>query len=237
MNEARLPQLGLIPPLEDEAAEVAGRVRSYLADTAERYAPGQSEHYARVALALALRAYEHGNMGVGAVAVEVTQDKVFEYWGEGAMQTGLGVVDHAEVRALLASRRRRPPDATYPRQANAWLAALPLGVSLYASLEPCPMCVCAMTSCGVVGSTSTVLDGEGVYSGGVLVGSTGAACAIGDKAKLQPRVWQEIQAGLGLVFAQLETKDRALQDLSERIFTIRRAKLDMEMASAGEALL
>jgi len=110
-------------------------------------------------------------------------------------------------------------------------------VTMFATMEPCPMCVCAMTSCGVVGSTSTVLDGEGVYSGGVLVGSTGAACAIGDKAKLQPRVWQEIQAGLGLVFAQLETKDRALQDLSERIFTIRRAKLDMEMASAGEALL
>ena len=94
-----------------------------------------------------------------------------------------------------------------------------------------------MTSTGVVRSTSTVLDGEGVYEGGVLVGSTGAACAIGDKARLQPRVWQEIQAGLGLSFIQLETKDQELQDLSESIFTIRREKLDLEMASASEAIL
>jgi tRNA(Arg) A34 adenosine deaminase TadA len=176
-------------------------------------------------------------MGVGAVAVEVDQDEVREYWGEGAMQSGLGVVDHAEIRALLACRSGGEADATYPRNANSHLAALPLGTSLYASLEPCPMCVCAMTSTGVVRSTSTVLDGEGVYEGGVLVGSTGAACAIGDKARLQPRVWQEIQAGLGLSFIQLETKDQELRDLSESIFTIRREKLDLEMASASEAIL
>ena len=143
MQEARLPQLGLPLPLEWEweAATPARRIRAYLEASVGRYVPGQSEHYARVSLALALRAFGRGNMGVGAVAVEVDQDEVREYWGEGAMQSGLGVVDHAEIRALLACRSGGEADATYPRNANLYLAALPLGTSLYASLEPCPMCV------------------------------------------------------------------------------------------------
>jgi hypothetical protein len=53
------------------------------------------------------------------------------------MLTGLGVVDHAETRAILAARLGGPPDLAYPRDATSASSQLPVGVSVHGTLEPC----------------------------------------------------------------------------------------------------
>src|SRR5207247_5275569 len=99
---------------------------------------GTDEQYARLALAQALLASREGNYGIGAVAVLVRDRIVREYHARSAMLTGVGVVDHAETRALLALRGGEPPTSHYRLSGTASAAAERL--SVYGTLEPCPLC-------------------------------------------------------------------------------------------------
>jgi hypothetical protein len=87
-----------------------------------------------------------------------------------------------------------------------------------------------MTNAGARRSISTVSDGRIITRGGCLV-SDGSASAIGQKSKLQPVVWQSIQEGLGLTFAELSTGDEELVALSAASFFATRNEIDFRLAT------
>lgn len=158
--------------------KIQERVKQYLQDSENTYQTGQQEYYARIALDQALKAFEEKNYGIGAVAVMVTESTVEEYHSRNAMITGLGVVDHAETRALLKLKGREPSDKTYPRNLNKWTSGLPLGISVFGTLEPCPMCTCTLTNVGAKLSVSTVRDGDLIITAEGYKISNGAANVI-----------------------------------------------------------
>jgi tRNA(Arg) A34 adenosine deaminase TadA len=209
-----------------------GDVERYLAESAGRYEVGQDEYYARDALEQALMAHREGNYGIGAVAVVVEDGEVREFPNRNAMFTGTGLVDHAETRALLDIRNGVEPTRTYARTTNQWTVRLPEGVSVYGSLEPCPMCTCVLTNGGVRRSVSTVLDGELKEEGGWRF-SAGAANAIGEKGRLQPQVWRWIQGEIGITFELLDTPDTELVTFTTRIFEDYREEVDRRLAERG----
>jgi len=92
------------------------------------------------------------------------------------------------------------------------------------------MCVCAMTNAGARRSISTISDGKIIIRDGYPV-SDGSANAVGQKSKLQPVVWQSIQEGLGLTFAELSTGDEELVALSAAIFFATRNEIDFRLAT------
>jgi len=212
---------------------IVSRVKAYLFATEEKYFPGQDEYYARLALEQAVMAYEEGNYGIGAVAVVVTDERVREFRARNAMVTGLGVVDHAETRALLRMRGGRRPDISYPRHVSAQTSNLPEGISVYGTLEPCPMCTVTLTNVGAKRSISTVLDGQLVYTDDGHRISDGAADTIGEKGKSQPQVWQNIQKDHKLTFTLLETQDADLRELSNLIFLETREEIDEKLGDEG----
>lgn len=203
--------------------DIEVRVGNYLEATRERYRPGDDEYYARLALEQALLASREGNYGIGAVGVEVSGGLAREYHDRSAMVTGLGVVDHAETRALLRMKSGEAPDRVTP--ANF----MEPGISVFGTLEPCPMCVCVLTNAGASRSVSAVLDGDLVLEDGVLT-SDGSAMAIGRKALLQPRVWREIQNKQCLQFELLATPDEELPQLSRDVFMVGRDAIDDHVA-------
>ena len=208
---------------------VQHEVREYLNDTAFQYKPGQYEYYARLALDQALIAFEESNYGIGALAVVTTTDSVSEFPARNAMITGLGITDHAETRALQDIKSNKPPGKTYHKDENEWTAALPEGISVFGTLEPCPMCDCTLTNAGAKLSVSTVLDGNLVEEEG-FKRSDGAENAIGEKGRLKPKIWGWIQGASGLTFELLETEDDKLVDLSRRIFEETREDIDAALA-------
>ncbi len=210
-------------------AAVADAVRRYLDRTRDAYEPGDPVYYARVALNEALEAFLEDNYGIGAVAVVADESTIREFRGRNAMVSGLGVVDHAETRALLKYMSGSDADAVYPRELNAYTRRVPTGLSVYGTLEPCPMCTVTLTNVGAVRSVSTVLDGRLIRKNGVLI-SDGGASSIGRKAKLQPQVWQGIQERQGLAFSLLETADTELTSLSADLFLKTREQIDRRLA-------
>lgn len=208
------------------------QVALYLARTAGTYLPGQPEYYARLALEQALLAHREGNYGIGAVAVVVRGDEIREFPNRNAMFTGTGVVDHAETRTLLAVRGQQKATRVYGRDYTKWTRALPEGISIFGTLEPCPMCDCAMINAGAVRSISTVPDGELVMVDGVTC-SSGGAMVLGKKKELRPQVWSWIQQTIGLQYSLLETHDTELRKLSRRIFEDYREAVDRRLAARG----
>ena len=185
------------------------------------------DHVNWLALEQALLASREGNYGIGAVAIDVGDGLVREYRDRSAMITGLGVVDHAETRVLLRIAEGGAADDEYPADSAG---AVPDGISLFGTLEPCPMCACTLTNAGAVRSVSVALDGELVEENGVLT-TDGSANAIGRKAILQPRVWRLIQRQQGLRFEQLQTNDAELLRLSAELFDAGREAVDAQLAS------
>lgn len=216
--------------LGGQVEDVLLRVGRYLGATTNRYVPGQDEYYARLALEQAAVALREGNYGIGAVAVLVQPSRVLEFRAPNRILTGLGVIDHAETLAVLAARCAGDATDEYPRKLNRFTSDLPEGLSVYGTVEPCPMCVCAMTNAGARRSISTVSDGKIITRGGYLV-SDGSASAIGEKSKLQPVVWQSIQESLGLTFAELSTDDEELVALSAASFFGTRNEIDFRLAT------
>jgi tRNA(adenine34) deaminase len=91
------------------------------------------ERYMREALALAERAMARGDWPAGAVVVK---DSVIAGRGNNRQVSGRDVTLHAETEAL--------------RDAFARLGTTDLrGATLYASMEPCPMCAFAMRQAGI----------------------------------------------------------------------------------------
>jgi tRNA(Arg) A34 adenosine deaminase TadA len=213
------------------AKATIAKAERYLSDSAGRYPTGTAEYYARLALAEALAAAGRGNFGIGAVAVVVDGDTVREYRSPNAMFTGVGAIDHAEIRAVLRAKHGSEPDAVYPRDLNDATRSLPDGLSLFSSVEPCPMCASVLTNVGARSCISTTADGEPVKSGTAVTGSTGAATVIGEKRQLQPEIWQSLQDDLGLNFLLLETEDQELRDLSLAMRELGRNHLDRSIAS------
>lgn len=209
---------------------IAEKVGRYPQDSRGRYEPGEDEYYARAALQEALEAYGEGNYGIGAVALVVEDDQILEYRARNAMITGRGVVDHAETRALIAIRSGDPAEFRYPRDLNEQTLALPKGLSVYGTLEPCPMCACTLTNVGAIRSISTSLDGKLRTKNGYRR-SDGAANVIGNKSQVQPLIWQNIQQGLKLKFVLLKTKDERLAELSLQVFLETREEIDKKLAN------
>jgi tRNA(Arg) A34 adenosine deaminase TadA len=170
-----------------EPNSIYGAVRAYLAGSASRYQRGEDEYYARLALEQAMLAGVAGNFGIGAVAVVRDGPVAREYRAGNALFTGLGVVDHAEVRALLKWRQGLPPDDEYSVSGSERLESLVEGVHVFGTVEPCPMCACALTHINAARSISTNLDGSLARRDGEAA-SDGAAAAIGAKQRLQPIV-------------------------------------------------
>jgi tRNA(Arg) A34 adenosine deaminase TadA len=221
------------PDLDPE--EVAGFGESatatlgFLRTSVGRYELGTDDHFARRALDQALLALIEGNYGIGAVAVVVDEIEVREHHVRNAMLTGLGVVDHAETRAILAARGGGRPQHAYPRATNEATVRLPLGVSVHGTLEPCPMCACALTNGGVVRSVSTVVDGQLVDIDGVAT-SDGGSSVLGAKWLLQPYNWRWLQEATGVRFELLEPRDRELAELSWRLFADTGHDVDRRLA-------
>lgn len=238
------------PSLADPGEDVAEQVENFLDRTSQKYSKGSPAYYAREALAQALLAYREGNYGIGAVVVLVYQGQVYEFRGRNAMVTGLGLMDHAEARALqdaLAYRewilRNRPspddekrrrsrivqPSDIYAVEFNKHTRSLQEGIYVYGTLEPCPMCMSMIINAsGTRASVSSFLDGELIehHDGKV---SNGAALAIGDKFNYCPLVWQGIALSKGLTFTLLEgnTADiEELRRLSGDIFLSTRVEID-----------
>jgi tRNA(Arg) A34 adenosine deaminase TadA len=208
-------------------------VEHYLKSTIDRYATGQPEYYGRIALEQALIAHREGNYGIGAVAVSVGTETISEFPAQNTMFTGVGVVDHAETRALLDIYTGKNPTLEYARNTNEWTRELPEGISVYGSLEPCPMCACTLINAGAKRSISTVLDGNLIEKEGFKL-SEGAASVIGDKAKLQPQIWQWLQSEIGLTFELLNTEDEELKILTRRIFEDYRKEVDRRLADRSK---
>jgi len=207
---------------------IASEVRSYLAATVDRFAPGSDEHFARLSLQLALTAFEGGNYGIGAVAVLRKGGSLDVHFGQNKMVSGTGLVDHAETRALLHLAGTADPDEVIPAPANYSLASGHIAV--FGTLEPCPMCASVMTNAGVTRSVSTVVDGQLVRQGEFMV-SDGAANVLDEKHLIQPMVWRAIQQNRGLRFQDLASDDTQLHDLSLRVFTDTRQQIDQALAS------
>lgn len=211
------------------APPVDQQVETYLSGTEDRYPPGTAESFAREALAAALASYRAGNYGIGAVAVVRTGNDISEFrTGNAMVSPTTGIVDHAETRALLRILNDETPDATYTVDVAP---DCPEGISVYGTLEACPMCASVITNAGAVLSVSTVPDGVLVTDSDGYRASNGAANVDGDKYPTTPSVWRQIQQSRGLTFDQLQTTDQELKDLSSLIFTSTRAEIDAILAS------
>ncbi len=98
--------------------DIETSIEKYLDKTKTSYDIGQPEYYGRIALEQALAAHNSGNYGIGAVAINVTTDLVSEFPARNAMFEGVGVVDHAETRALLDIRKGIDPSSQYGTDTN-----------------------------------------------------------------------------------------------------------------------
>jgi tRNA(Arg) A34 adenosine deaminase TadA len=203
---------------------IVDEVSEYLEGSVDKFARGSDEYYARKCLEAALTAYRSKNYGIGAVAVVYEHNTAREWSAGNCMVSGTGVVDHAETRALLRIANEEDPDATYQLE-----SAPPHGLSVFGTLEPCPMCTCVMTNAGATRSLSTVEDGRLVQTSGFFQ-SDGAANVLGNKRKTQPAIWQTIQQARALTFELLSTTDTELQSLSRRIFEETRTTIDKNLS-------
>lgn len=212
-------------------SDIAVDVRNYLDRTLGVYEPGSDAYYARIALLVALNAHRNGNFGIGAVAVSCSGSTADMFFGENGMGRANAVVDHAEIRAVLRVAAGAVPDRTIDLPAPfAAPDADTMGVTVYGTIEPCPMCACALTNAGVRRSVSTCVDGALERDGDYLA-SGGAANVLGDKYPTQPRVWRNVQQARGLRFELLSPVDPELHDLSWRIMAETRDEIDHALAT------
>lgn len=213
--------------------DIAARVQGYLDRTENTFQPGSDLYYARKALVVALTSYRHGNFGIGAVAVVRSGSTADLFYGENGMAKPNAIIEHAEIRALLRIAVGEKPDHTIelpkPSQSTD-TTYCDIETTVYGTIEPCPMCVCAMTNAGVRRSVSTCIDGTLESQGDYLV-STGAANVLADKYETQPQVWKDIQQIRGLRFELLAPTNQELRDLSWKIMIASRAKVDQVLAT------
>ncbi|OHV02518.1 nucleoside deaminase [Mycobacterium talmoniae] len=206
-------------------SDIAARVQDYLDRTRHTFPPGCDRYFARIALEVALRAYHGGNFGIGAVAVVRSGRRADLFYGENAMAQPGAVIEHAETQAVLKVAAGDAPDHTITPPEPS-----PAAVTVYGTVEPCPMCACVLTNAGVQRSVSTCLDGELERDGDFLT-SGGGANVLGDKYPTQPRVWRDIQRARGLRFELLAPDEPELWELSWKILAETRDEIDELLAT------
>jgi len=218
------------------ARESVEMARSYLNLTEGRYEPGDDRFFGRLALQSAVRALFSGNYPIGAVAVVREGDIVRVYSGENSLVSGDKELEsiygpflkaltqsfgHAEMTALMRSLCEQiTPDLIVSAWDNEKLATLPEGLTMFGTLEPCPMCTTAMTADRrTVRSVSNAADPLGAY-------------VINEEERQahQPKVQTWIQDKRGLKFEQLQG-DQELATLSSEIFHATREDLDRFLAT------
>lgn len=214
--------------------DIAAQVQNYLDRTEDTFPPGSDLYYARKALFVALNSYKHGHFGIGAVAVVRSGNAADLFYGENGMAKPNAIIEHAEIRALLRIAAGETPDHTIklakPSQQTATTYRDEIETTVYGTIEPCPMCACAMTNAGVRRSVSTCMDGKLERNGDYLV-SSGAANVLADKYETQPQIWRDIQQIRGLRFELLTPTNQELHDLSWGIMTASRNQVDQVLAT------
>lgn len=89
------------------------------------------EKYMRLALAEAEKAYELGEVPIGAVLVD--EDGTIVSTGYNLRETGRDATAHAEIEAIRSANEKL----------NRWRLS---GTTLYVTIEPCPMCAGAIVN-------------------------------------------------------------------------------------------
>jgi tRNA(Arg) A34 adenosine deaminase TadA len=229
----------LAPDEREEVHRTFLEVEQYLEATREIFKPGQDEFFSRLALENALASAKEGNYGIGAVAVQKTSaGDLLIYNGRNGVVTSTEqtqalfgpeldlartLVGHAETLALMRSIHTGiTPDLFIPASdvAPDDLANIRTGVSVFGTLEACPMCTCVMTNDKrVVRSVSASKDAPSAHS-------------LGDAAREhQPPVWTDIQDGRGFHPELLSSSDELLPELSKRIFSGTRKAIDQFLST------
>ncbi len=221
--------------------DIIAKTENYLQLTQDLYQRGQPEYYIRNSLLQALQSFRDGNYGIGAIAVLVRGNDIYEFQGNNRMITGVSPTDHAETRALTklvafermldgrpgaldeVELRRIEPDQIYRKDSNPFTAGLKEGVHIYGTLEPCPMCTCVAINSKALVSISGSIDELG---------------APHDEGKTfaMPAVWKFLKDRLGLKFETLRGRDSKDQDLiylSGQIFLETREGVDSRLISGA----
>jgi tRNA(Arg) A34 adenosine deaminase TadA len=223
--------------LGDDAKRSLGEVQKYLDESQARFEVGSQPYFGRLALEYAGSALLKGNYPIGAVAVVREGDQVAAFRGENSLFSGneaLGTlndslrritqaVGHAEMVALMTSLADLPPEQTLSVREHSPLADLREGLTMFGTLEPCPMCATAMTADRrVADSVSNALDPLGAY-----------VIDPQRRAVQQPQVQTWIQEARNLRFRLLDSDPR-LTELSGRVFDACRQDLDARIAQTNK---
>lgn len=150
----------------------------------------KDEHYMRLALEQARLAYDRGEIPVGAVAVH--QDRVIAQAHNTKEQERDPTV-HAEMIAIRKAAQ----------QLGGWRL---LDVTLYCTMEPCPMCAGAMVQARLPRLVYAIDDPK-----------AGAAGSILDLLR-HPRLNHQVQVTRGVLASEVsEMLDHFFQDLRQGI--------------------
>lgn len=188
------------PAQSDAVAALAARV----ADAEP--ARGGDALWSWRAIILALEAAARGNYGVGALIVDETAPERPSVAGANAMfAPRFDSGAHAEMRAIDAFEAQEPTSA----------AAYGAPLTLFTSLEPCPMCLSRFIG-SRIGALKYVARDEG---GGMV-----------ERLEAMPPVWRAIASAKQIGRAAC---GRALETLAFEVFELSARRLDAELARRG----
>ena len=92
-------------PFEPNAQNIKAASEQFVARGLDHFPIGSPYFFATLALDEALEALKEGNYGVGASGLIVRGENYYIFRQRNAMNTGIGVVDHAETRLVMDIRR------------------------------------------------------------------------------------------------------------------------------------
>lgn len=169
----------------------------------------QTRHMAEVVL-LAAQAGRDGNYGIGAELVNTETDEVVGR-GKNAIADdnhAWGHVSHAEMSALADYHRQTDPaERDYSH------------LTMFTSLEPCPICTCGMCQVGVNRSVSGELD----EAGGQL---------ISNGVEKPPFIWDQLAGGM-----QFENAEGRYTDFQHPLQLLSRSQLDQRQINHLQGIL
>ena len=92
-------------PFKPTAENIKTASAEFVEQGLKTFRIGSPYYFATLALSGAIEALSEGNYGVGASALVVRDDTYYVFTQRNAMNTGIGVVDHAETRLMMDVRR------------------------------------------------------------------------------------------------------------------------------------
>ncbi|MCI4666246.1 MAG: nucleoside deaminase [Neomegalonema sp.] len=201
MTEAQLDlgqRLRAIRPAATVPAQEVAALRQRLQEVpVDGNCPDQ--HWSWAASVLALEAAAAGNYGVGALIIEAGAPEPLCVGANAMFSPRFDSSAHAEMRALQALE-----------EAHAEAGA---GLTLYTSLEPCPMCLARFIASRVSALKFVAWD-----EGGGMV----------SRLEHMPPVWRDIAAGR--VIAPADCGEE-LRSIALAIFELRARRLDASLKS------